>query len=229
MTDQRIALMVDGDNISAVHATKIFAQAQALGRVDIARVYLGAQQTEWHSAAGYRVMFAGAGKNAADILLCMDAIELALLDGIKTFAIATSDGDFSHLALRLRERGLHVLGVGEQKAPQSFRLACSAFKQLKGAPKAARPCEVAAPPCALTEFDRNIRSMIATHSIGGKGMRMADLAPKMSVTHGTRISAYPESNWRSYLTKRPALFDVDPRGPDAMVRYRTAGFAAGPA
>ena len=71
--------------------------------------------------------------------------------------------------------------------------------------------------------------MIATHSIGGKGMRIADLAPKMSVTHGTRISAYPESNWRSYLTKRPALFDVDPRGPDAMVRYRTAGFAAGPA
>tara|TARA_R110002051_G_scaffold36609_8_gene79348 strand:- start:2360 stop:3049 length:690 start_codon:yes stop_codon:yes gene_type:complete len=229
MTGQRIALMVDGDNISAVHATKIFAQARALGRVDIARVYLGAHQTEWHSAAGYRAMFAGAGKNAADVLLCIDAIELALLEEIKTFVIATSDGDFSHLGLRLRERGLHVLGVGEKKAPQSFRLACSALTQLHCEPKAAQKCEVTAPPCGLTEFDRNIRSMIAAHSNGGKGIRIVDLAPKMSMAHGTRISAYPERSWRSYLTKRPALFDVDPRGPDAMVRYRTAGFATAPA
>jgi hypothetical protein len=47
----------------------------------------------------------------------------------------------------------------------------------------------------------------------------------MHVQHGIRISTFPEKTWRSYLQARPALFDLDPRGPEAMVRFRPEGFA----
>lgn len=222
---KRVAVMVDGDNIGAAYADQIRKAATPLGCRNVMRVYhAGTQPCDWLSTAGYRSFVAGAGKNAADILLCIDAIEIAMQGQIDTFVIATSDGDFSHLAHRLRERGLHVLGLGEEKAPPSFRLACSNFLTLKS--KAIAEPVTAEPTGEFSDFDQKIRCMIANHSKNGKGMRIVELAPKMSVLHGTRIGALPEKTWRSYLSKRPTLYDIDPRGPDAMVRYKTTGFIA---
>jgi uncharacterized LabA/DUF88 family protein len=111
MIAPRIAVLVDGDNISAKHSSQVILLAEKLGRVDVARVYAaGNQQSDWLTTPGYRLMHAGAGKNSTDLLLCIDAMELALIGGLESFVIATSDGDFSHIAQRLRERGLHVLG-----------------------------------------------------------------------------------------------------------------------
>ncbi len=221
MSAERIALLVDGDNISATHSKDILSYARKLGRVDVARVYGGAHHScDWLNAPGYRVMHAGAGKNAADVLLCIDAMELALTGGLQTFAVATSDGDFTHLSQRLRERGLHVLGLGEAKAPECFRMACSTFVQL-GATRLI-------PTVTSANFDRRIRAMIQQHTEKGSGMRLVDLAREMSRTHGTQISTYPERSWRAYLANRSNLYALDPRGPEAMVRYKPAGFAGLP-
>lgn len=219
MVARRIAVLVDGDNVSPNHSTRVISEATKLGRVDVARVYAAANRpSDWLVAPGYRLMHAGAGKNAADLLLSIDAMELALVGGLETFVIATSDGDFSHLAQRLRERGMHVLGLGEEKAPMGFRLACTEFALL---PTLKKPANVAATPVAGngSELDRNIRSMIALHSQKGRGMRIADLGRLMHTTHGTQMSTYPEGNWRTYLSKRPTLYQIDPRGPEAMARY----------
>ncbi len=221
MSAERIALLVDGDNIGATHSKDILSYARKLGRVDVARVYGGAHHScDWLNAPGYRVMHAGAGKNAADVLLCIDAMELALTGGLQTFAVATSDGDFTHLSQRLRERGLHVLGLGEAKAPECFRMACSTFVQL-GATRLI-------PTVTSADFDRRIRAMIQQHTEKGSGMRLVDLAREMSRTHGTQISTYPERSWRAYLANRSNLYALDPRGPEAMVRYKPAGFAGLP-
>lgn len=60
MSIYRIAVMVDGDNVSPVHAARILAAATKLGRVDVARVYAsGAQPTDWFGVAGYRAMKSG--------------------------------------------------------------------------------------------------------------------------------------------------------------------------
>lgn len=222
MTDRRLAVLVDGDNVGAKHATRVLAEAKKLGRVDVARVYVAAKQpSDWLSTAGFRPIYAGAGKNAADVLLSIDAMELALIGGIEGFVVTTSDRDFSHLALRLRERGLHVLGIGEAKAPAEFRLACTAFLLLPGdAPNATGTVT----GHGVSELDCHIRSMITKHSRNGCGMRLAELSPKMHAAHGTRISTYPERTWRAYLAARPALYEIDPRGPEAMVRFRPSGF-----
>jgi len=235
MTPQRAAVLVDGDNVAATHAGRILAEAGRLGRVDVARVYAAAcRPSGWLAAPGFRLVHAGSGKNGADLLLCLDAMELAHLDGFACFAIATSDRDFTHLAQRLRERGRHVLGLGEAKAPAQFRAACTSFIVLAPKSPAQKPPPTpvpapAAPPDPAAEIgklDLQIRAMIAQHSRNGRGMRLVELAPKMHTAHGVRISTFPEKNWHTYLSRRPELYDLDPRGPEAMIRFRPEGFAS---
>ena len=190
----------------------------------VVRAYLDAQRaSDWHGAIGYRLIHAGSGKNAADILLAIDAMDLVHSRTAMRFIIATSDGDFTHLAVRLRELGAKVIGVGEAKAPRMFRASCSSFVELGVQPTVKLVLKA---PTGVTELDLKIRAMIAQHSKKGAGMPIAALAREMFVRHEIKISTLPEKNWRSYLTARQALFDIDPRGPEAMVRFRPEGFAA---
>jgi len=198
--------------------------ARNLGRLDLARVYGGAQPaTDWMTAAGFRFIHAGAGKNAADLLLSIDAVETLLeRNEIRTFVIVTSDGDFSHLAHRLRERGAEVHGLGEDKTPVFFRAACSEFAILKT--RSAGTTQKLESENHLTELDKQIRRMIASHSKNGQGMKIAELAPKMHSAHDVKISSRPERTWRAYLSNRPLLYQLDPRGAEAKVRFIPDGF-----
>lgn len=222
--NQPVAVLVDGDNISGKNAAAILGIAMKHGDPIVVRAYLDAQRaSDWHSAIGYRLIHAGSGKNAADILLAIDAMDLVHSRNAMRFIIATSDGDFTHLAVRLREHGAKVIGIGEAKAPHMFRASCSSFVELAAKPTVKL---VTVTPTDIADLDLKIRAMIAQHSKKGAGMRIAELAPKMHVAHGIKISTLPERTWRSYLTARPTLYDVDPRGPEAMVRFRPEGFAA---
>lgn len=212
----RTAVFVDGDNISPSRANEILEVAQAYGQLTLARVYCdGRRPSGWSQTPGYRMIHAGAGKNSADLLLAIDATEAALSHGFESVIIASSDGDFQHLAIRLRERGHFVLGLGEQKAPDRFRAACSAFTRLS---------DPTTPDCP-TEVDQQIHAVIATHGVPGQGLPISALGPKMHAMHEVRISTLPEKSWREYLDKRPALYDLDPKGPEANVRCRPEGFA----
>ncbi|MFZ3582542.1 NYN domain-containing protein [Loktanella sp. DJP18] len=227
---QRIAVLVDGDNLSAVHAAKIMAEARKLGRVDLARVYCNASLT----TPGFRMIHAGCGKNAADVLLCIDAMELALSGDWGGFVIASSDGDFVHLAQRLRERGIVVCGIGEAKVPQFFKAGCSKFIVVGPSSTATKVVDVGqersntpsskSAPQTVSAFDNKIRGVISTHSREGKGMLVSDLANAMKVKHQTQISSVSGKTWRSYFEKRPHLYDIDPRSTDAMLRFKISGF-----
>ncbi len=219
-----MAVLVDGDNLNAKHAGTILAIARKHGTPTVIRTYLDAQRNDaWHEAPAFRVIHAGTGKNAADLLLALDAMEILLTQHIKSFVIASSDGDFAHLAQRLREHQAKVITAGEAKAPAPFRASGHHFVEL-----GPRPAVQLVEPDAKSpaDLDVKIRTMIAIHSTGGKGMRMTDLAREMHRQHGVKISSYPEKTWRAYLLARPALYDLDPRGPEAMARFRPEGFAA---
>jgi hypothetical protein len=220
---QSVSVLVDGDNISGKHAEQILSVAAKHGEPAVVRVYADAQRpSDWHGALGYRILHAGTGKNASDILLALDAMELLLSKHTRCFVIASSDGDFTHLATRLREHGAKVIGIGEAKAPSAFRASCSEFVEIGKA----RPVRLVPKPAAIaTALDLQIRAMIATHSKNGAGMRIAELAPKLHAQHGIRSSTYPERSGRAYLVARPSLYDLDPRGPEAMVRFRPEGFS----
>lgn len=217
-TKPRVALLVDGDNISAEHAGRMIMAACGHGNVAIRRVYGNAALAKgWAAAPGFRFIHAGCGKNATDVLLAIEAVDLSHSSTAEVFALASSDGDFSHLAHHLRERGFPVIGIGEAKAPESWRKACTRFHEI-GAKAAEPAAAVPKPIVALETMDQQIRAVI-DEAGDVSGYPIEKINPQMLRRHGTRISTMKEKSWRKYLVERPALYACDPRGPQARVRW----------
>ena len=221
----RVAALVDGDNIAVTHAATIHAEAASLGRVDVARVYGDALgRAGWLNTCGFRFVHAGNGKNAADLLLSIEAIELALLGGIEGFVIASSDSDFLHLALRLRERGLTVVGVGEAKTPQTYRAACTRFVELAHIAGSA-PTPVL-PKCTL---DTRIAAVVTKRDPKGKGLPLVQFGTAMRHDEQVTTAMLKEANWRKYFEARPQLYDLEICADGARVRILRSGSAGAPA
>ncbi|MGR3792852.1 NYN domain-containing protein [Vannielia sp. SX4] len=209
------ALLIDGDNISAAHANALLAAAPD---AHVARVYADTTHAErWSGRPALETIRRDQGANSVDIALALDALELALTRGFTRFVIATSDGDFSQIARRLRAHGCVVTGIGGAHASKAFQASCTQFQKIPGT----APCDAQAGP---TDLDRKVRSVIQSHSQNGRGMLVALLSTEMKQEHDFKISGHVNKTWRAYLAARQTLYDLDPRGPEAMVRFRPEGF-----
>ena len=133
----RPAVLIDAENASPRHAGLVFEGAGRLGEATVRRIYgdfsngrlasWSAAIRSWsivpcHQPAQVR------GKNAADIALAIDAIDLSYRERLDGFLLVSSDSDFTRLAQRLREGGFAVYGFGESKTPRAFRSACHRFE-----------------------------------------------------------------------------------------------------
>lgn len=88
---QPMAVLVDGDTIGAKQAASILGITTKHGNPVVRRTYLDAHRASvWHDEIGYRIMHAGTGKNAADVLLAIDAMRLLHAKTAMRFSIATS-------------------------------------------------------------------------------------------------------------------------------------------
>lgn len=215
--DLRVAILVDGDNISAPYAAEIWDIGARYGAVEVVRVYGNAIcNFGWQDAIGYRMIHTIAGKNVSDMLLSFDAMDIATHGKTDVFIIASSGRDFSHLARRIREQGIKVIGVGEARVPQSYRAVCSEFIQVGPAIARAVKCNVSQHPTGVTEIDAKIRKVIAANSQKGLGVPIEELSVQMKQEHETQIS--------TYLGAHAGLYDLDPRGSGAMVRLKPERF-----
>lgn len=219
---RRVALFVDGDNISPALAGPILDAAGRLGPVDVRRVYAAeAGFRAWQDAAGYRPIQVGGAKNGTDLLLCIEAVEMACKGGFDAFALASDDRDFSHLAHWLRERGLLVLGLGSRKSSAPWRAACTEFSVLaipaasSGPKEPNAPCRKAAP---LSEIDSQIRDLIRDAGEGGS-IGIGRLGQQMGTVHNVTLERLKASNWRGYLRTKPSLYALDPKAVTARVRW----------
>jgi hypothetical protein len=137
----RLAVLIDGDNVSHKQAQTVFALASRLGKVREARVYCNlAHASSWDEAAARHALelrhspVTSKGKNASDMALVIDAMDLLLRDGeIEGFCIVSSDGDFIGLAKRIRREGRRVFGLGRASAPKLYKSACDDFLCLDSA------------------------------------------------------------------------------------------------
>ena len=140
VSNMKIALLIDADNISAKYVKTIFDELAKKGTVTYRRVYADWSSTrtgEWqkvlveHSLTAIQQFPFTKGKNATDSAMIIDAMDILYRnDYLDAFCIATSDSDFTSIANKLREAGMYVIGMGEQKTPRSFVNACSEFKWL---------------------------------------------------------------------------------------------------
>ena len=140
MSDKRFALLIDSDNISARYIDCILDEMTRHGVATYRRIYgdfTDHHMNKWKSELAERSItpiqqFANVtGKNATDSALIIDAMDILYGGMVDGFCIVSSDSDFTRLASRLRESGMRVIGMGEDKTPRSFRNACTKFISLE--------------------------------------------------------------------------------------------------
>src|SRR4051794_35191253 len=132
----RLAVLIDADNASAKIADGLFEEIAKIGEASVRRIYgdfSNARSRGWadvlskHAIIPQQQFSYTTGKNASDITLVIDAMDLLHSGRFDGFCLVSSDSDFTRLAARIREQGIDVFGFGEQKTPESFRQACRRF------------------------------------------------------------------------------------------------------
>ncbi|RWR08365.1 NYN domain-containing protein [Sinirhodobacter populi] len=130
MTEPNFALLIDGDNIRSSLYPDIRRATAEIGQMTSRRVYgnatSAAMENGWPNVTQLRFIHSGTGKNATDLLICVDAMDLVLRGVVDGIILVTADGDFSHLAHYLRERRtpLHCIGTA-QISPRLSEVAAS--------------------------------------------------------------------------------------------------------
>lgn len=134
--DRTIALLIDSDNVSSDYFSIILDELSQYGKVTYRRLYgdfTNSKANGWkpalleHSIEQIQQVAFTSGKNATDSKMIIDAMDILYKGKVDCFCLATSDSDFTNLAMRFRNDNLIVIGAGEDKTPQSFRRACDIF------------------------------------------------------------------------------------------------------
>ncbi|MGN1339702.1 MAG: NYN domain-containing protein [Oscillospiraceae bacterium] len=133
--EKRLAVLIDSDNVSAKYAQFVMNEVQKYGIPTYKRVYGDWEKggNGWHNPAiNYSIMPVQqcsyiAGKNATDFSMIIDAMDILYSGNVDGFVLVTSDSDFTRLAIRLREAGKLVVGIGELKTPRAFTVSCHHF------------------------------------------------------------------------------------------------------
>jgi hypothetical protein len=132
----RLAVLIDADNASPRIADGLFEEIAKIGEASVRRIYgdfSGTGLKSWadilsrHAIIPHQNFAYTKGKNASDIALVIDAMDLLHSGRFDGFCLVSSDSDFTRLAARIREQGTDIYGFGEQKTPESFRHACLRF------------------------------------------------------------------------------------------------------
>ena len=134
------AVLIDADNIPAKYAGAILKEITSFGEPALRRVYGdwgSARLNSWTKVVrdlglvAHQESANTVGKNASDIGLVIDAMDILHSGRFDGFVLVSSDSDFTALANRVREQGLDVIGIGEQKTPESLRNVCNRFVLLE--------------------------------------------------------------------------------------------------
>jgi uncharacterized LabA/DUF88 family protein len=133
---RRFAVLIDADNTSPRIVAGLFEEIAKFGEASVRRIYgdfssprlkSWADVLQKYAIDPYQQFAYTSGKNASDIALVIDAMDLLHSERFDGFCLVSSDSDFTRLASRLREEGADVYGFGARKTPESFRQACRRF------------------------------------------------------------------------------------------------------
>lgn len=134
--DLRLAVLIDADNVSYANVGNMMEELAKYGAPTFKRIY--GDWTKPHTTGWKGVLLENAitpiqqysytsGKNATDSAMIIDAMDILYSGRVDGFCLVSSDSDFTRLAIRLREAGMMVIGMGEKKTPMPFISACDKF------------------------------------------------------------------------------------------------------
>lgn len=175
----KFAVLIDADNVPYANVKGMMEEIAKYGTPTFKRIY-----GDWTkpTVAGWKgVLLENAitpiqqysyttGKNATDSAMIIDAMDILYTGRVDGFCIISSDSDFTRLALRLREAGVKVIGMGQKKTPSPFIAACDKFIYIEILSEAAKPAakeedkkeEVAAPTNTIKRLDENTIQLISS-------------------------------------------------------------------
>ena len=227
----RLAVLIDADNASAKIVDGLFEEIAKIGQASLRRIYGDFSSTRlkgWtdvlakHAIIPHLHLSNTTGKNASDIALVIDAMDLlhgGIFDG---FCLVSSDSDFTRLASRIREQGKDVFGFGEQKTPESFRQACGRFiyteNLLAVVQGAAKKGPSLLKPSSAAKLIRKAIEQVEGEdgwaALGAVGKQLFSLAPDFdSRTYG--------ASKLSDLVRKANVFEVDqPEGGAVRIRVK---------
>lgn len=231
----RVALFIDAENASTRHLSACLEHCRQLGKLTIARCYGGpVSLKKWEKAmAAHHIEPAltppSANKqNASDFALTIDAVSFLHCDMFDHAVIASSDADFTQLAMHIRKHGKGVDGIGEAKAPAWLQLAFDHFtivgdKTAKPAP-VRKPAAASAGPHAAkasvidTETQRKLLAIYRELDLaaGGKPVTLQPFGKKLS--EQMRDYRKGHGTWKNVL-KKSELFKIAD-GADGEVRLK---------
>ncbi|WP_026535417.1 NYN domain-containing protein [Arthrobacter sp. H14] len=157
---KRIALLIDAENASTSNIDVIVEEVGRRGTATVRRAYgdwTSLSPGTWketlheHAIRPVQQFAYTAGKNASDIAMVIDAVDLLHAHNFDAFAIVSSDADFTPLVMRIRDSGVKVYGFGEAKTPPPFVRACSQFTYLGELGKTPAGPKHAAPKHAVSK------------------------------------------------------------------------------
>ncbi len=175
--DLRFAVLIDADNIPYRLISGILEEIAKYGVPTFKRIY--ADWTKPHVAGWKSVLLDHAitptqqysyttGKNSSDSAMIIDAMDILYTGRVDGFCLVSSDSDFTRLATRLREAGMKVFGMGEQKTPGAFRAACDKFiyieilhKEEETSPKPAKLAHPGKKEKVLNKADKNLMNLLS--------------------------------------------------------------------
>lgn len=249
--DKKLALLIDADNISPIYVNIMLSEAKNYGTVSVRRIYgdwTSSGKNSWKSVMldnsltpiqQYSYTY---GKNASDSAMIIDAMDILYADHVDGFILASSDSDFTRLAMRLREAGKFVIGMGESKTPAPFVKSCDEFKvldillknsmteeeekKLAKAPETIENGENANEPTPITKLSvikRSMLDIIDKNSNENGQIQMSKLATTLN-------RLYPDFDARNYgkygkfsnFVKAMPEFKVTLSGTEAYVKRSEA-------
>ena len=235
----RLAVLIDADNIPARHIEAVLDEIAGLGEPSVRRVYgdwSSSALSQWKEKARslglvmHQQSANTKGKNASDIGLVIDAMDILHAGKVDGFVLVSSDSDFTRLASRIREDGLQVIGVGEKKTPESLRNVCNRFiflENIAAAPEAAETPTPAKPATAPAKAEKDPPSKAIPLILAAmKKIGIEEDAYPLGQLGQVLTQLYPDFDSRSYgsarlsdLLKRTGRFDVQKGdGSQLMVR-----------
>lgn len=135
-TNDKIAILIDGDNAESGLIEQYISEAGRFGRVTVKRIYADWTDNRMKSWKDQLNKFAvrpiqkfayTTSKNSTDTALIIDAMDLLHSKQINGICIVSSDSDYTGLSHRIREEGMFIMGIGKSHTPEAFVKACESF------------------------------------------------------------------------------------------------------
>ncbi len=234
-----LAVLVDADNSSPRWADAIFEEIASLGEASVRRIYgdfSRQQMSGWQEKLPALALVPHhqpantVGKNSSDIALVIDAMDLLHSGRFDGFVLVSSDSDFTRLASRIREQGLDVYGIGQQKTPEAFRKACKRFIFVENILREVETTQTPSAPATATTAKGARLQVTAAAPLINAAMQALDPEGEwfpLGLIGQTIQATHPDFDSRSYgcsklseLVERSGRYEIRRTGAQVEVRRR---------